>query len=392
MADQARCISYKQDGQECQRQLVGHELVNGRCHLHQGCYVRHVARAGEPRVNQCSIYRSNHTWCPNDSIDGRHICTLHQIQFTVRHTRQEAERAEFRVVAAIVNHMLLVNPRPPWHIVMDGIWADGHTLARKEAISQSYWRALRLGTWFIPRVQVFNNYIAWLRAGRVGPPPPTELPDFNIQAVNPVLPPVPRLDLRNLRNIAADRQNVHTTAVSEQTNALHKKVLEKGGDNNKRTNGPKIMIAHWLIAGYLPLQYLSELAADIHRFYSVESIRTPSDWLYRRLLNAVSVVIQNAENAETKKELSKRMFQECFESIGMCTEGHLTRLCNVFVGFDDEFAPPVPIGELIQQRMVAIVNSEGSTESKLDQARLAFEELAVPVEDRTAWLEAIADY
>jgi hypothetical protein len=218
------------------------------------------------------------------------------------------------------------------------------------------------------------------------------LPPFDVPVVNPLLPPVPRLDLTGLRNIAADRQNVHTAAVSLQTNVLHAKLLEKGGDNNKRTTGPKIMIAHWLVAGYLPLQYLSQLAADIHRFYSFESIRTPSDWLYRRLLNAAAVVIEKTEDDETTKELRKRLFQECFESIGMCTEGHLTRICNVFVGFDAAFVSPVPKGELIQQRMVAIVHSEGSTESKLEQAKLAFEELAVPVEDRTAWLEAIADY
>lgn len=395
MAD-TLCKSYKQDGQQCRRRLFGGEVENGRCNLHQGCYVRHVARAGEPLANQCSIYRTNHTWCPNDSIDGRHICTLHQIQFEVRRTRQEAERAESLVVDAIVNHMLQVNPRPPWHVVMDQIWADEHTRARKEAISQAYWRALRLGTWFLPRVRVVNDYIGWLRFGRIGFPPPTELPPFDAPLVNAILPPVPVVHpirpVHGLQHIATDRQNVHTTAVSQQTNALHAKLLEKGGDNNKRTNGPKIMIAHWLITGYLPLSHLSQLAADIHRFYSVESIRTPSDWLYRRLLNAVSVVIQNAEDAETKKELCKRLFQECFESIGMCTEGHLTRLCNVFVGFDDAFVSPVPVGELIQQRMVAIVNSEASTEEKLEQARLAFEELAVPAEDRTAWLEAIADY
>lgn len=389
MADNAFCKSYKQDGEQCRRNLHGMDVENGRCHLHQGCYVRHVARAGEPRANQCSIYRSNHTWCPNDSADDRHICMAHRNHFAARQILRQAERAESIVVAAIVDHMMLVNPRPPWHVVMDGIWADGHPRARKEAISQAYWRALRLGTWFLPRVQVVNNYIAWLRAGRIGFHPPTELPPFD---VHPVLPPVPLAVPAGLQHIATDRQNVHTRAVSEQTNALHAKLLEKGGDNNKRTTGPKIMIAHWLVAGYLPLQYLSQLAADIHRFYSFESIRTPSDWLYRRLLNAAAVVIEKTEDDETTKELRKRLFQECFESIGMCTEGHLTRICNVFVGFDAAFVPPVPKGELIQQRMFAIVHSEASTEEKLEQARLAFEELAVPAEDRTAWLEAIADY
>jgi hypothetical protein len=72
----------------------------------------------------------------------------------------------------------------------------------------------------------------------------------------------------------------------------------------------------------------------------------------------------------------------------MCCDGHISRLCNVLVGFDDAFAPPVPFGEILQNKMAAIAALEIETEEKVRQANTFFNEFAVPEPERVAWLEA----
>ena len=74
--------------------------------------------------------------------------------------------------------------------------------------------------------------------------------------------------------------------------------------------------------------------------------------------------------------------------MGMCCEGHISRLCNVLVGFDDAFQPPVALGELMQQKMAAIAGLDVSEEEKRRQATQWFTEHGVPEAERVAWLDA----
>jgi hypothetical protein len=72
----------------------------------------------------------------------------------------------------------------------------------------------------------------------------------------------------------------------------------------------------------------------------------------------------------------------------MCCEGHLSRLCNIFVGFDELFQPPVSVSEQLQNKLGAIALLEISTEEKIQQATQIFNELNVPQDQRAVWLEA----
>jgi hypothetical protein len=76
----------------------------------------------------------------------------------------------------------------------------------------------------------------------------------------------------------------------------------------------------------------------------------------------------------------------------MCCDGHLSRLINVLVGFDDAFAPPVSQGELVQNRIAAIAAlADVSPDERVRQANAFFDEIAYPVPDRAAWLEVLAE-
>jgi hypothetical protein len=72
----------------------------------------------------------------------------------------------------------------------------------------------------------------------------------------------------------------------------------------------------------------------------------------------------------------------------MCCDGHLSRLCNVLVGFIEDIKTEVPVGELLQQKMSAIAAMDADTDRKRREALTVFEELRIPLAERDAWIEA----
>ena len=126
----------------------------------------------------------------------------------------------------------------------------------------------------------------------------------------------------------------------------------------------------------------------MQHWYNMSYCKSPNDYLYRRTLDGLYLTIQQIKDVEIRSELYRRSFEECYESVGQCCEGHISRLCNVLVGFDEVFTPPVPFGEILQNKMAAIAALEATTQEKIRQATAFFDEYAVPDADRHAWLEA----
>ena len=128
---------------------------------------------------------------------------------------------------------------------------------------------------------------------------------------------------------------------------------------------------------------------DIRQWYVMKTCRGVNDNLYRRILQGLVAKIEMSPTADLKMELYGRLYEECFESVGMCCEGHISRLCNVFVGFDEAFRPAVSLGELIQNAMAAIAAADMSVEERIAHANVWFAEFAVPPSERQEWLLAI---
>jgi hypothetical protein len=72
----------------------------------------------------------------------------------------------------------------------------------------------------------------------------------------------------------------------------------------------------------------------------------------------------------------------------MCCEGHLSRLCNVLVGFDDAFTTVVSKSEILQQKMAEIAALEVTVRTKKMRAKKILQELAIPVTQHADWLDA----
>lgn len=190
--------------------------------------------------------------------------------------------------------------------------------------------------------------------------------------------------LNPIARLAVDRQNVHTGMIVQQTNAGEEKLLAVRTDG--RPVGLRVLRSFASRSG--TLTGVLRVANDVEHWYNQGTCRIVGDRLYARCLEGLWTLIEQ-QPEEQRKELHKRLWEEANESVGMCCEGHLARLVNVMVGFDETFKPRVSTGEAIQSKIAEIAGAEISTEEKVAQARAFLTELAVPAAEQQPWLDAL---
>lgn len=187
-----------------------------------------------------------------------------------------------------------------------------------------------------------------------------------------------------LAAIAADSQNVHTRVVTQQTNAGLEKILAAPVEPEPFTL-TKILRAFISTYKFKNMKAFLSMMTDMATWYDIETCRTDKDWLYRKVLDGAWSLIDSSPD---KNALTMRLYEEAKEASGLCCDGHISRLINVFVGFDTVFETPISMNEMIQNRMSAIAARETTVEEKVRAAAAEFDELGVPAHERQAWLEA----
>ena len=187
----------------------------------------------------------------------------------------------------------------------------------------------------------------------------------------------PKTDLEAL---SRDNQNVHTRAVNKQTadgvTALLETAVAVGQDTLGEIKGA------WETR---PSATRKSVLKDMSRWYKTATCREDDDYLYQRLLDGLWTRIKLSKH---KDDLIQRLWEEADESRSMCCEGHISRLCNVLVGYDETFKAPVSAGEMLQQRIAAIAGEDISIPYKVVKAWEVMEELQIPREQRMDWIEA----
>ena len=186
---------------------------------------------------------------------------------------------------------------------------------------------------------------------------------------------VPVQTTSELQRLSEDTQNVHTGPVNKQTRANEEILLSTPVPKNPKT-----------LEEIIPNVKNSKVCKDMMKWYTMKTCRGVNDYLYKHLLDALWVRIKASSDRD---ELTKRLVEEVTESRKMCCEGHISRLCNVLVGFDDSFKPIVSTGELLQQKIAAIAERDISVEYKVGEAWAVFEELGIAIDERTPWIEAL---
>lgn len=318
-------------------------------------------------------------WCGHVAEQGHAICANHRLQHEAAAVRRENERAREVLIQNGVRNLLEMNPIPSWRNVVEEM-AEHPLIDVGYAIAFRYYLApvhQHPPNPHMPMAWNFRRYWTWVIQGRIGIPPQDIFPG------EPPPPPAPEL-----QRLARDAQNVHTAVVSAQTNTGMEKILATAVPKDQQTE--KVMIRAWMpMLTTVGWTSILKTANDINYWFNMKTCRAPNDNLYRNMLRGLVAMINRTDD-ELKNELFKRLWEECRESTGLCCEGHITRLCNVMVGFDDAFKPPVALGELMQQKMAAIAGLEVEEEEKRRQATAWFDEMAVPVPERVAWLDAFA--
>lgn len=340
------------------------------CGVHWNVYVKRIERTfnnEHHREGGCFNLHTNtgrlrFRWCPEPIMDGTHHCILHQPPRII----------EPEVEIAIYEQRI---PVMTYREVIDDVFRRPElNRGLRRAIAGRYYVGVNPLAWEngYPDPN-FDAYFEWRLTGGRGLPPPE------------VAVGLPRGELRT---IAQDRQNVHTRVVSQQTNRGLDTLLEVQRRINVSMRSPEWFASRWLQRGYGPWLAVAPTVTDMMHWYNQRSCRENNDHLYKRTLDGLFMKIKSIPSEDIKAELYKRTFEECFESTGLCCDGHISRLCNVLVGFDDAFTPPVAFGEILQNKMAALFAMDIPTEEKLIQAIAFFNEYAVSEEERAPWLEA----
>jgi hypothetical protein len=111
------------------------------------------------------------------------------------------------------------------------------------------------------------------------------------------------------------------------------------------------------------------------------------DRLFRKCLRALWYSMKRFPDV-VRRDLENTLFEECESGVAMCTQGHMARLSNVLVGYDDAYKPQVSTGEVLQQKMAAISQMDVHESEQRRMAGEVLRELNVPQEQHDAWLEA----
>ena len=287
----------------------------------------------------------------------------------------------------IVTLALMRVPLPTWQVFMDEMVTRFQDTPRARVIAERFFEHTQMVGVVIPHRRQMREWFTqrweWVRNGQLGPEPAQPV----FVALNQIPHAAPRAAVPELQRLAGDAQNVHTTAVTRQTNTSVDKLLAVNVPGTQQTE--RQLTLAWFSLPKPPgfNEYL-RVATDVNRWFLTNTCRAENDNLYRKLLRGLVALIERQEG-ETRTELYKRLWEECKEATGMCCEGHISRLCNVMVGFDESFQPPVSLGEILQSKMSAIASlMDVPTETKITHANAVFDELGVPAAERVAWLEA----
>lgn len=182
-----------------------------------------------------------------------------------------------------------------------------------------------------------------------------------------------------------DRQNVHTTVVTNTMNdgvtilrTFQVPVGQKTVDE---------IVTAFINELRLGGHQIATVYKDMIKWGKVSSIFQDNDYLYRQVLRGLWAKIKTY-SGDLRTELIQRLWEECSEAAGLCATGHISRLTNVLVGFDEAFKPQISFKETFQNTMAQISQMDVEEDEKVRLATKAMDELDVPLEERQVWLDA----
>ena len=195
--------------------------------------------------------------------------------------------------------------------------------------------------------------------------------------------------LQGLARFTNDRQNVHTPEANKLVADANAELAKAEAIEGSL----KLIHARFIERGFGTPKQRNEVNRDMKKWYTEPRVMAAvgvmqvNDFAYKHLLDKVWGLIQKSKH---KDDLEQRLWEEALDSLGMCTQGHMTRLANVLQGFEEAVEAPkveIPKGERLQAAMAQI--AELPQNERESAARRVFAELEIPEERQGSWLEAL---
>ena len=133
---------------------------------------------------------------------------------------------------------------------------------------------------------------------------------------------------------------------------------------------------------------VSKVIADMTAWAGKKTAMDTKKNIYRPTLRGLWAKIKTYDD-DTKFELIHRLYEEASESLEMCADGHVARLVNVLVGFDDNFKLQISPMEYFQENIAKISENTAPLEFKIEQAKRLMDDINMPEDQREAWISAL---
>ena len=187
-----------------------------------------------------------------------------------------------------------------------------------------------------------------------------------------------------LGNIANDRQSVHTTVVVEKVKTMVDKIIKIEVPSEYQTETLKTtaeIILECKLSKKAAWQMMSKYCDD-------ESIYELGNGIYANVLNCVWQYIKSSPDAN---DLKKILAVEMEDNIGMCSQGNLSRLCNILSGYIDGLViDNRSILEVLGDKLSNLMSIDNKVE-RLNLAEGILKEMNIPEVDWSTWIIPLSE-
>lgn len=193
--------------------------------------------------------------------------------------------------------------------------------------------------------------------------------------------PMYRGPVANLGAFAKDKQSIHIKEVEAITNTGITDLAKMNIPEGQKTLSE-------IQEAFAGKAFTEKIIADMKDWGKRKAVMHATNNVYRATLRGLWAKIKTFDG-ETKKELINRLYEEAYESLGMCADGHVGRLVNVLVGFDETFKSQVSPMEYFQNNIAKIAENTAPMDFKIEQAKRLMDDINMPEDQRGAWLSAL---
>jgi hypothetical protein len=196
---------------------------------------------------------------------------------------------------------------------------------------------------------------------------------------------------RTLAEIAADRQNIHTTEVMKKFKDMVELIRKIEVPEEYRWNMTKVsktmseIISECELTPQAAWQFSSKYCSD-------ETIYDMENGIFGKLMDSVWQHVKNLEDPASLKQIVK---EELEMNIGTCAQGNLTRVANILVGILDGLDPQE---ESRLEKIGKAINDVRRTltmDMSRSQIVLATMKVLVPfgmtADEMKPWVQAVVD-